>query len=211
MTVEARAIFDDVRKRLTAMADDPPFRFMHTPERDAEAYRQRMKTFVGYSEQEVARAEQRLGVVFPTVYRNFLLLMGRHRGELLVGSDVAGLEDFDEFRANAIELMSESGAAEPLPPNAVVFLFHQGYSFAYIIADGMFDSAVHHYTEGDPKASVIAPGFATFLDAELRLAEQVHRQSHEQGGYYLTVDGASVTRTYPALNSGDRPLEKPNP
>jgi hypothetical protein len=207
MSAEARRIFDDVRNRLTAMADDPPFRFVDTPGRDAEGYLQRMRTFLGYPEEEIARAEQRLGVIFPSVFRQFLLLMGRQRGELLVGSDVAGLEDFEEFRAEAIQLMAESGADVSLPANAVVFLFHQGYSFAFLIADGMFDSAVHQYAEGDHQASVVAPGFAPFLDAELNLAEQVHRQAHEQGGYYLTVAGKSVTRTYPALNSGDRPLE----
>jgi len=211
MAAEARALIDDVCKRLTAMADDPPFRFVDTPERDAEAYLKRLKTFAGYSEPEVARAEQRLGVVFPTVFRTFLLSMGRDRGELLAGSDLAGVEGFEKFRANAIELMSKSRADESLPPNAVVFLFHQGYSFAYLIADGAFDSAVHHYTERDRGPSVVAPGFAAFLDAELRLAEQVHRQSHEHGGYYLTIDGGYVTQTHPALNSGDRPLDKPGP
>lgn len=75
--MEARAIFEGICKRLTAMADDPPFRFVDTSERDAEAYLQRMKTFVGYSEQEVARTEERLGVVFPTLFRTYLLVMGR--------------------------------------------------------------------------------------------------------------------------------------
>lgn len=107
--------------------------------------------------------------------------------------------------------MHESDAEESLPPDAVVFLFHQGYTFAYLIANGMFDSPVCRYTEGDPRASVIAPGFAAFLDAELQLAERVYAQEREQGGYYLTVDGGYVTRTYPSLSSGDRPLEKPGP
>jgi hypothetical protein len=189
------------------MADDPPFRFVDTPNRDAEGYLQRMRTFLGYPEEEIALAEHRLGVSFPAVFRQFLLLMGRQRGELLVGSDLAGLEDFEEFRAEAVQLMAESGADVPLPANAVVFLSHQGYTFAFLIADGSFDSAVHQYTEGDRQASVVAPGFAAFLDAELGLAEQVHRQAHERGGYYLTVAGKSVTRTYPALDIGDRPLE----
>jgi hypothetical protein len=209
--VEGRAIFDEIRERLTAMADNPPFRFVDTSEKDAAAYRQRMKAFVGYSEQEVARSEQRLGVVFPTIFRTYLLVMGRDRGELLMGSDVAGTGDFEEFRARAIELMRESNAGESLPPDAIVFLFHQGYTFAYLIADEMLESPVYQYTEGDLRASVIAPGFAAFLDAELRLAEHVDQQAHDQGGYYLTVHGESVTRTYPALNSGDRPLEKPGP
>jgi len=95
-------LIDDVCKRLTAMADDPPFRFVDTPERDADAYLKRLKTFAGYSEPEVARAELRLGLVFPTVFRTFLLFMGRDRGELLAGSDLARVEDFEKFRANAI-------------------------------------------------------------------------------------------------------------
>jgi len=69
---EARAVIDDLRNSLIAMAVDPPFRFLNTSKSDAEACLQRMNTFRGFSEQEIARAEKRLGFRFPTMFRAYL-------------------------------------------------------------------------------------------------------------------------------------------
>jgi hypothetical protein len=206
---EARAIVDDLRNRLIAMAVDPPFRFLNTSKSDAEACLQRMTTYLGFSEQEVAGAEKRLGVRFPIMFRAYLLMMGKARGQLLCDSRVARVENFEEFRNDAIQLMSEAGLDEPLPPNAVVFLLHQGYSFAYLVAERAFDTPVYYFAEGDQKPAQIASGFAGFLQADVRQSEQAYKQIYGQGGYYLTIEGDCVTETYPALSKGDRPLEKP--
>jgi len=206
---EVRAIFDDLCKRLTAMAEDPPFRFLNTSKSDAEACLQRMKTFQGFSEQEVAHAEKRLGVSFPTMFRAYLLRLGQARGQLLCDSKIAGVQNFEELRGDAIQLMSESDVNEPLPPNAVVFLFHHGCSFAYFVSEPTFDTPVYHYTEGRQKPTQMANSFAGFLEANVRQAEQIYKQIYGQGGYYLTIDGEYVTQRYPARDKGDRPLEKP--
>jgi SMI1 / KNR4 family (SUKH-1) len=206
---DARAVIDDLTNRLTAMAVDPPFRFLNTSKSDAEACVQRMTTFRGFSEQEIARAEKQLGVRFPTMFRAYLLMLGQARGQLLCDSKVAGVENFEEFRDDAIQLMSEAGLKESLPPNAVVFLFHQGYSFAYLVAEQTFDTPIYYFAEGDQKLAQIASSFAGFLQANVRRSEQTYKQIYGQGGYYLTIDGDYVTQTYPALSKGDRPLEKP--
>src|SRR6266699_3289464 len=102
--MDAVSIISDVQRRLTAMADDPPYRFVRTAENLAEAYQQRLKPFVGYSEPEVAQAEQKMGVRFPTVFRTYLLSMGKSSGDLFQGSSVAGIGDFEEFRTQALKV-----------------------------------------------------------------------------------------------------------
>ena len=206
---EARAIVDAIRGRLIALVDDPPFRFKNTSRPDAEACLRRMKTFEGCTESEVAHAEKQLGVRFPAVFRAYLLLMGKARGQLLCGSAVARADTFAEFRSEADQLLRESSVNDPLPSNAVVFVVHQGYTFLYFLADPEFDTPIYQYIEGNPEAKQIWPGFANLLDADLNQAERVTRQIREQGGYYLTINGDDVTQTYPALNKGDRPLDQP--
>ncbi len=207
MTSAADRIIDDTCQRLVAMADDPPYRFLDTSRRDAESYQQRKKTFVGYSAAEVSAAEQRLGVEFPTVFRAYMESFGKAQGDLFRGSDLAGLDDLEDFKADAEELMREFGAEGRLLRNAVVFLFHQGYSFAFISADGDFDSPVFWYVEGDKTWSQSAAGFAEFMDAQICIAEKNHREFHERGGYYVTIGEGDVTESYPALAKGDRPLD----
>jgi hypothetical protein len=189
------------------MADDPPYVFRdQSPELIEQHYR-RLTTFTGYSEAELAGAEERLGVQFPTVFRTYLLQMGRSRGDLFRGHDLAGIEDLARFRADAQALMAETDRCLTLPPDAVVFLFHQGYAFSYLRAAGGFDSPVYYYAETDRASRQLAPTFADSVDAELRLAEHNHAKSHEMGGYYkvLYPDGGA-TDTHPARNSCDRPL-----
>jgi len=208
--MDADAIIADARRRLIAMADDPPYRFKATPRGVAEAYRRRLKTFAGYPEAEIARAEARLGVRFPAVYRAFLRELGRDSGDLFVGSYLAGVGDLDDYREEAAELMGEASPALALPAGAVVFLSHQGYSHAYFIAAGGLDAPVWQYGEGEAGPVVIAAGFAEFLAAELGLMEANDRKSRELGGYYLTVyEGGGTAREYPSLNSGSRPRDDP--
>jgi hypothetical protein len=138
-----------------------------------------------------------------------LLMMGKARGQLLCESRVARVENFEEFRNDAIQLMSEAGISEPLPPNAVVFLLHQGYSFAYLVAEQTFDTPVYYFADGAQKPAQIANSFAGFLQSNVRQSEQLYEQFYSRGGYYLTIEGDSVTQTYPTLSSGDQPLEKP--
>jgi hypothetical protein len=197
--------------RLTAMAEDPPFRFLETPRRQAERYLQGLKTFAGYSNTEIARAEAELNVRFPVSFRTYLGRMGKNRGELFRGSDVADIRDLRSFRADAVELLHGMGLTDRmLPTEAVVFLFHQGYSFLYLVAGTDLDPPVYQFVEGQREASLAAESFLALLEAEVRLMERNYQTARERGGYWLTPTTTGVRQVHPALNSGERPLDGPH-
>src|SRR4051794_2785911 len=104
--MDAAYIIADVKRRLVAMAENPPYVYRDTPRPLAELYRQRLTNFVGYPEAEVAGAEERLGVRFPEVFRTYLLEMGKSPGDLFRGSERAGIEDFERFQDDALALMA---------------------------------------------------------------------------------------------------------
>ena len=107
------------------------------------------------------------------------------------------------------KLMARTDRALTPPPDSVVLLFHQGYAFAYLRALGGFDQPVFQYTEGEREPREAASSFARFVEAELCLMEQNAAKLRDQGGYYLTVHRAGgTTESYPALDSGDRPLDR---
>jgi hypothetical protein len=208
----AGAIVAEWKRRLAAMVEDPPYVFRDTPPHLVEAHRRRLTTFAGFTEAEVAEAEARLGVRFPAVYRAFLREMAKSPGELFRGSDLARVGDFEQFRADALEMLSILEPPGMLPREAVVFLWHQGYTFSTLLADGGFDGPPLQWMEDHPEPRQIAPTFAAMVDAELRLMEHGHAQLRARGGYYLTLhpDGGS-TETYPAPASGERPLDQAAP
>lgn len=207
--MDAASIIAGWKERLVAMADNPPYVFRDTPQHLIEQHYRRLTTFVGYSEPEVAGAEGRLGVRFPEVFRAYLLAMGQSQGDLFRGSELAGIGDFERFRTDALALMAETDPGLSLPPDAVVFLFHQGYTFVYLWAVGGFDGPPLQYTETEREPREVAPTFADMVDAELRLMESNNRGFREMGGYYLTLHpGGGATQLHPALSSGERPLDQ---
>ena len=204
----ASAIVAEWKRRLTAMAEEPPYVFRDTPPQLVEAHRRRLTTFAGYSESEVAEAEARLGVRFPAVYRAFLREMAKSPGELFRGSDLAGVGDFERFREDALVMLSDLDPPPSLPREAVVFLWHQGYTFIFLLAGGGFDAPPMQWMEDHPEPRQVAPAFAAMVDAELGMMERGRAELRARGGYYLTLrpDGGS-TETYPAPASGERPLD----
>jgi hypothetical protein len=211
MTDQERAdnILGEVCQRLRTLAANRPFRFVRTARGDAESFLRRQTDFTGHPEAEVAQAERRLGVAFPLVFRTYLKRMGRGHGDLFCGSDVAGLGGLERFRGHAQALMQESQVAEPLRPDAVVFLFHQGYAFTYFLAGGGFDSPVWGYVEGEALPAQRFAGFGDFVRAEIAMMEEANRHALDQGGYYLQITPAGGTaRNYPALSSGERPVDR---
>jgi hypothetical protein len=207
--MDAPSIVVDWKRRLITMAENPPYVFRDTAQHLIEQHHRRLTTFVGYSELEVAEAEARLGIRFPVVFRTYLREMAKSPGDLFRGSHLAGIADFEQFRANALELLAETDPALTLPREAVVFLFHQGYTFVYILATGVFDSPPMQWTETEREPRQIAETFAELVDTELRLMETNNQAHREMGGYYLTLwPGGGATETYPALASGERPLDQ---
>jgi hypothetical protein len=203
--MDAASIVSDWKKRIIAMAENPPYVFRNTPQNLIDQHQRKLTTFSGYSETEVAEAEARLGVKFPKVFRTFLREIGRSPGDLFSGSDLAGMTEFEEFRRYALVMLDSS---QTLAREAVVFMFHQGYIFGYLLGTGGFDGPVMEWIEDKPAPVQVAATFAELIDAQLNLMESNHKTSHERGGYYLTLspDGGGKME-YPALNSGDRPLK----
>jgi hypothetical protein len=207
--VDASPIIAEWKRRLVVLAETPEFVFRDTPQHLIEQHHRRLTTFVGYSEAEVAAAEAQLGVRFPAVFREYLRALAKSPGDLFRGSHLAGIAEFEQFRADALELLAETDPTLVLSPEAVVFLSHQGYMFVYLLAAGGFDGPPMQWTETEREPRQVAAGFADMVDAELRLMESNNAAFREQGGYYLTLhpEGGS-TRSHPALASGERPLDQ---
>ena len=198
------------KRRLIRLAENPPYVFRDTTQDLIERHHhRRLTTFVGYSPTEIADAEARLGICFPIVFRTYLREMARSPGDLFRGSDLARIADFEQFRSNALELLAETDPALTLPREAVVFLFHQGYTFVYLLATGAFDSPPMQWTETEREPRQVAETFAEMVNAELRLMETNNQACRETGGYYLTLHpGGGATESHPALASGKRPLDE---
>ena len=194
------------------MADDPYEVIVDSAPHLVEQYRAYQRNFVPYTEREVANAEADLGVVFPNVYRQYLLQMGKSPGELFTGSQLCKIDELPQSRLQAIKMITYFNEGLTLPKNAVIYMFHQGYVFLYFLADGGIDAPVFEWLETRLEPKQLAASFADLIDAELRLMERVHREIHDSGGYYATLnDRAMVSRQWrPAVSSGYRPLDHPN-
>ncbi|MFE3799391.1 SMI1/KNR4 family protein [Nocardia tengchongensis] len=205
----AEAIVAGWKSRLVTLADNPEYVFVDTPQELIDQYRARLITFSGCRDAELEAVEARVGGRFPAVFRHYLLDMGEACGDLLRGSDRAGIRGFDRLREDAREIVDDVGGAWNLPTDAAIVLTHQGYTFDYVRAIGGFDSAVMRWSDGKPdEATQVAATFADYVDAHLRLMERNHRSDCERGGYYLTLHpGGGGRRVYPAHNSGDRALD----
>ena len=206
ITMEPMSVISGWQQRLIALADNPEYVYRDTPRELIDHHYRRLTTFAGYSEQEVAQAERRLGVCFPGVFRHYLLAMGKSRGELFNGSDLATLDELEEYHTFARKLLAATDPGLRLPSKAAVFLTHQGYCFSYLHADGGFDAPVTHWVEMEREPRIVVPSFAQYVEMQLDLMEQNNRNCRSLGGYYVTLyaDGSSSAH-YPALSSGDRP------
>ena len=203
----------DLRDRMIALVDNPPYRFRNTTRAEAEAYQARRKDYRGNTPNEIDDAESSLGIRFPSALRTYFAMMGETAGDLFRGSERARLSDLREHRADADELL-EDCSADRLPAEAVVFLFHQGYTFSYqlgaVTTSGKpapEDGPVYIYVEGDDAPRQAAPSLLAYFEAQVAQHENVARGFREQGGYYLTVSGRQVREQFPALSERPRPLE----
>jgi hypothetical protein len=114
--------------------------------------------------EEVRTMEKQLGVSFPAAYKAFLLVLGRDGGPDFVGSDCT-LRHLPGLRAGAESLLKSCGSPFQLPEKAFVFLMHQGYVFAYFVADGTTeDPPVYSYMEGESAPVQKAERFSVWLE-----------------------------------------------
>ncbi|NET08515.1 MAG: hypothetical protein F6K16_28215 [Symploca sp. SIO2B6] len=206
---DALCVIEAIRQRLLVVADNPPYRYLNTSSKDRAAYETQRRTFTGYTDEEIAAVESSLGVRLPAVYRAYLQLMDLSHGDLFCGSNLAFIDEYEELRQFAEELLEENDVDGHLQQKAVVFFEHQGYSFCYFIASGGFDTPIYQYVEGRQSIEQAFSGFAEMIDSEVTSIEKSNQDFLEYGGYFLTVENGSVSQQYPARASGIRPLELP--
>ena len=206
----------DLRDRLIALVDNPPYRFRDTTRAEAEAYQARRRAFHGNTADEIDKTECLLGVRFPLSLRAYFGVMGEAAGDLFRGSDRARLSRLSSYHVDANSLFEECTGAR-LPDEAIVFFFHQGYTFSYqfgvLPTSGTpvpDDGPVFAYVEGKKVPQQASPGLIAYLEAEVAQQEDVCRRFHEQGGYYVTVQNGRLHERYPALSTRPRPLETPD-
>jgi SMI1 / KNR4 family (SUKH-1) len=84
----------------------------------------------GCSDEEIRHLEAVLDVTVPSVYRDFLKVVGRRGGGLFRGSDFT-YPQLLELRRWAEELLGEDASGYELPPDSVVLLMHHGYQFLF--------------------------------------------------------------------------------
>ena len=97
--------------------------------------------------------------------------------------------------------MAETDPALALPPEAVVFLFHQGYAFMYLLGSGGFDNPSMQWMETEREPQQAAATFAEMVDAEFGLMESNNRSFRETGGY---LPDTSPRRRFHAVTPGPR-------
>lgn len=118
------------------------------------------------TEEEVSALERDVGVRLPAAYRAMLLVIGRESYSKLVGTDVT-IGWLRRMQPYARELLEANGRPFELPAEAFVFLSHQGYQFAYFVADGANnDPAVYFYLEGRGAPEMLAERFSDWLVAQ---------------------------------------------
>lgn len=94
---------------------------------------------------EILLVESQVGRRIPSVYRDFLSVLGRATGGFMVGSDYAW-DQLTRINTEARELVREGGLS--LPDSAFVFLMHQGYQFRFFHFSADPDPEVNHFEEG---------------------------------------------------------------
>ena len=116
------------------------------------------------TEQEVTELEEAVDLSLPVAFRAYLLHSGKVPDAMFTGSSCS-YGDLFKLREGAEELLEDNNQPFKLPERAFVFWMHQGYQFAYFVADGKSDNpTVHYYLEGNEKAQQVAESFTQWVE-----------------------------------------------
>ncbi|TDC63718.1 SMI1/KNR4 family protein [Micromonospora sp. KC207] len=122
---------------------------------------------VGMSEAEVREVASDQSVSsMPSRYVEFLRLMGKAAGALLVGTD-AFYPGILGLKRDGLELVTGSGLDGLVPSDVIVFAMHQGYQVYWMSSELSDDPPVYMYQEGDKGVSREWKSFTDFLRYEL--------------------------------------------
>jgi hypothetical protein len=102
----------------------------------------------------------------PGRYLEFLRLMGRKAGRLLVGTD-AFYPGILGLKRDAREILMDNGVTELLPEESIVFAMHQGYQIYWMASGALDDPPVFMYQEGGEGVFREWESFTAFLLHEM--------------------------------------------
>ena len=123
----------------------------------------------GCSEDEIEMVRLRQKVDFlPQVYREFLGVMGRHGGDLFLGSDFS-IRSVTTLKDDVIHDLKRFRRKFRVPKDAVIFLDHGGYADWYFhTEDRNDDPPVYLYSGEHDSAEKIADHLSEFLESSIR-------------------------------------------
>src|SRR5688572_12766779 len=102
------------------------------------------ETITGCTPEEIDEVRQDQGVEqLPAQYEDFLRVMGRQAGKLLVGTDFF-YPQILELGQDGRELLAENDAEDLMAPDCLVIGMHQGYEM-YWMEPGQPSGRVHWY------------------------------------------------------------------
>ncbi len=133
----------------------------------------------GCTEDEIEEMENRFQIKFPSMYRDYLRVMGRGTGSLLRGEEHC-YPDLLKLREWAQELLTESESAFHLPHSAFVIWMSQGTQFSYIDCAGGDDPPVYHYREDDEAPVKRHNRFSEVLEYWLKQQTQIENEINKQ-------------------------------
>lgn len=122
------------------------------------------------SDLEIIQFEQQQGITLPSIYKDFLKMMGHGAGKFLRGSDCF-YQHLPRIQEWAKQLLVENDFTEALPEDAFVFFMHQGYQFSFFRLSEGDNPPTYSYCEGQQEPYFVKSHdtFSDFLAVEIEL------------------------------------------
>lgn len=175
--MSAKEIVLKIRDRIAPYVRDPYEGNSAALELRRKGKIEKWEPFKGDGEEAISKVEAELGIAFPEVYRQFLLVMGKSSGPLFTGSDLGSSETLKLLKEEVLEWFLDDDESElfnPIPQNAVIILTHQGYTCVFFIpGESNFDPPIYQYIETEDEYRKVADTFSLFLNSELDLMDKV--------------------------------------
>ncbi|MDI5964915.1 SMI1/KNR4 family protein [Streptantibioticus silvisoli] len=124
------------------------------------------ESVAGLTDAEMKCVREQWGIrKFPARYEEFLSLMGRGAGRILLGTD-AFFPEILEMRRASDEFFADNPEGMDLPDGAVVFAMHQGYQVYWMDSSTLQDPPVSLCMEGERAPMAHWASFTEFLNSE---------------------------------------------
>ena len=131
------SIFSQVRTKLILRSHEQ-CSFSGSQEQVAKQLREQTTT-IGYSNEEIQHAEAETNLRFPLAFQDYLRVFGKRCELLFVGTDLLAWQEFVPARLRAQGELEYWNLPKLVPDDAIVFLEHQGYDWAFIQSEDVGD------------------------------------------------------------------------